>query len=419
MKNSGSAIASQSAQAGLEAGKFQIVSPPFACGVAWLVNALIALDIKTTHAEFCDAHWEKGKDGWSISAQAAQHLKWHLPILHTKEKFVFPEEIEIRWEHRLDFANSPRPTILLVRDPRDAIYSLYRRNYASVLGFLPYLNRPDEWPHHFPGLFQLPPFETYAYFSKYWLAMASHMPVKLIRFEDIKQHPEQALDKVLEFIGISRPTEAIQQAIESSGFESARKAMAAMERATGTEFKTVRKAQPGEWRSTYSCDALANISHVGMNAIHSLGYEGVASNEPLFDQQYCHHLLEHVPESIRRAAIEWLERTESGIPPSSEEICKRILRDDLCGEPLLLLASLVEAIFYTRSIFADTSFSPARTALFTFTGLNMTFFHEWQIQYAAWLCLQRMENETQLPVCRKVGKEKIVGIKGKEHLWAH
>lgn len=402
----------------VEAGKFQIVSPPFACGVAWLVNALIALDIRTTHADFGDGHWERGNDGWSISSRAAEHLKWHLPILHTKEKFVFPEDIDIRWEHRLDFANSARPTILFVRDPRDAIYSLYRRNYASVLDFLPYLNRPDEWPHHFPGLFQLPPFETYAYFSKYWLAMASHMPVKLVRFEDIKQNPEQTLDGILEFLGINRSRDAINQAIASSGFESAQKAMVAMENATGREFKTVRKAQVREWCSTYSQEALANISGIGIAAIKLLGYEHDTLDTAVYDQQHYELLLEKTPESIRGISIEWLQRTKNGMPPSSEEICQRILSDDICGEPLLLLASHAEAVFYTRSIFADTSTPPARTALLTFAGLNTAFFGEWQIQYAAWRCLQRMENETSLPVCRKVGKEKIFEIKGRENLWA-
>jgi hypothetical protein len=403
-----------------EACKFQIVSPPFACGIAWLVNALIALDIKTTHANFGERHWEQKEDGWSVSPRVAEHLKWHLPILHAKEKFMFPEAIDIRWEHRLDFANSPRPTILVVRDPRDAIYSLYRRNYAPAIDFIPYLNRPDEWPQHFPGLFQLPPFETYTYFSKYWLAMSAHMPVQLIHFEDVKLHPEQTLDTVLEFIGISRSPAAIQQAIASSGFESAHKAMTAMERATGRAFKTVRKAQSGEWNATYSPEELANVSGVGKAGIQCLGYKGSTANETLYDydEPCCRHLLEQAPASVRSIAWEWLEQTESGSPPSSSDICQHLLRNDFCGKPLLLLASIVEAIFYTRSIFADTSSPPARTALFTFAGLNMKFFGEWQIQYAAWLCLQRMENETQLPVCRKVGKEKIFEIKEKERLWA-
>lgn len=396
----------------------QIVSPPFACGVTWLINALIALDIRTTNANFGDAHWEKKEDSWSVSPRAAEHLKWHLPALHAQEKFIFPEDIDIRWEHRLDFAKDPHPTILFVRDPRDAIYSLYCRHYDPDSTFIHYVSRPSGWPDHFPGLFDLPPFETYAYFSQYWLGMASHMPVKLVRFEDIKQRPKQTLDSVLEFIGVSRSKDAIQRAITSSGFESAHKAMTAMEHATGREFKTVRKAQPGEWNSTYSTEMLAHISSIGMACIRSLGYDEGPADQTLYDRPYCHLRLERVPEPIRSIALEWLDQTEGGSPPSSEDICQRILQDDVSGNSLLLLASLVEAIFYARNIFSATSTPQARTALFTFAGLNMAFFDEWQIQYAAWLCLQRMENETQLPVCRKVGKEKILEIKGNERLWA-
>jgi hypothetical protein len=133
----------------------QIVSPPFACGVAWLINALLELDIKVTNAGFNPGHWIDTDSGSQLSAKALKHLVWHLPALHQRQLFKFPESLEVEWEHRLDFASGePRPTILFVRDPRDAVYSLYRRNYEKDRSFISYLNRPDVWPDHFPNLFQ-------------------------------------------------------------------------------------------------------------------------------------------------------------------------------------------------------------------------------------------------------------------------
>jgi hypothetical protein len=132
-----------------------IVSPPFACGVTRLVNALLELDIRATNPGFEPEHWQLQPTAhWHIGDLAAKHLKWHLPVLHQRQTFNFPEKLEVIWEHRMDFARlGPHPTILFVRDPRDAIHSLYQRSYASHMDFLQYLKRPNKWPDHFPDLF--------------------------------------------------------------------------------------------------------------------------------------------------------------------------------------------------------------------------------------------------------------------------
>src|SRR3990167_1068769 len=111
---------------GQQAASCQIVSPPFSCGVAWLVNLLLELDIKTTNVGFGQNHWFSENEFTVIEAEPLKHLKWHLPILHRQEKFVFQKDIEVFWEHRLDFVNQGyRKSVLFIRDPRDAIYSLY------------------------------------------------------------------------------------------------------------------------------------------------------------------------------------------------------------------------------------------------------------------------------------------------------
>lgn len=81
----------------------QIVSPPFSCGVAWLINALLYLDVKVTNTGFNPGHWQQTGDALGTFRSALAHLKWHLPVLHERQQFKFPEPLEVRWEHRPGF----------------------------------------------------------------------------------------------------------------------------------------------------------------------------------------------------------------------------------------------------------------------------------------------------------------------------
>ena len=68
-----------------------VVSPPFACGVAWLINCLMELDLRTSNTNFGVDQWtlDKKKSQWSLGQRAHNHLLWHLPALHKKDTFEF------------------------------------------------------------------------------------------------------------------------------------------------------------------------------------------------------------------------------------------------------------------------------------------------------------------------------------------
>lgn len=398
----------------------QIVSPPFACGVAWLINALLYLDIRVTNTVFEPGHWQTSDDSWHMSDAAEAHLKWHLPVLHERQSFSFPEALHIRWEHRLDFAASEaRPTILFVRDPRDAVYSLYRRSYAERMSFLGYLNRPDIWPDHFPGLFQMPPMESFAYFSWYWQAMAEAMPVKLVRFEDVKASPVETLRDVLQFLGIARSDEELHAAAESSGFEKARQAMQQMESDTGKTFKTARKGQVGEWRQSYSFLARVSIRNLGRAMIAGLGYaedKGGPVSEQI-PKNWRDQLSQGIPPALRSLVTAWLEATEHGKGPGFQEMATAVREQAIAGKDLLRLGAIVEAIFYVQRIFADTASPQARIALNTFVNLNLFYFDQWPVQVAAWSGLRRLETETGAPILQRLGNYQQYRLRILNRMW--
>lgn len=250
-----------------------LISAPFASGVTWLSNILLALDIRTTNWSFRGDHWRRLPDGThEIGEAALNHLKWHHPILHRRTAFGFRENLEVVWEHRLDLAGREHPVLLFVRDPRDAIYSLYRRNYAEAMDLEAYLDRPDIWPQHFPDLFSLPPPETWALFHLYWLALGGQRLVRVIRFENAKRRPDETMAEVLQFLGVDRSAEEQALARESSSFANAQDAMKTMESTTGQRFLTARRGEPEEWRKTYAPNLLERFKGLVSLAMAALGY---------------------------------------------------------------------------------------------------------------------------------------------------
>ena len=260
--------------------EFQIVSPPMPCGVAWLINVLLELGVKTTHhgKEYHNNHWTTD-DGVNckITPKAKDHLLWHLPVLSKQDYFEFVPGKEIRWEHRLDFAvDHHRPTILFTRDGRDAVYSQYRRHHANNMTFEEELCTKWSWPWHFPEMFSLPDAETWGLFNLFWLEMGKIVPIYLVRFEDVKSNPVSVIKGVLSFIGVSRSDQEILRAIESSSFEKSK----AQEHQTSLNLsektrENHRRGQPFEWKEHYTTEQMAAFRGIANEALYKLGYEPV------------------------------------------------------------------------------------------------------------------------------------------------
>lgn len=259
--------------------RFHLISAPFSCGISWMVSVLMELGIRTTHAEprrYPNGFWRPLDDGSGADAivpEGVEHMRYYLPVLQERNAFRFPEDIEVLWEHRLDFARHPdRPVILFARDPRDAIRSLYLRNYLHF-EWMEYLRRPDRWQDHFPEMFDLPPTETWAAWHAMWMGLSSLVPVKLIRFEDTRVDPIRAVQDVLAVLGVQRPVDAIRKAVENSSLDRTRAAMERAEAETGVKFRVVRRGKVEEWRETFDEEALRVFGGPAAEWMRTLGYE--------------------------------------------------------------------------------------------------------------------------------------------------
>ena len=378
---------------GQQAASCQIVSPPFSCGVAWLVNVLLELDIKTTNVGFGQNHWSLEHDFTPIGSEALKHLKWHLPILHRQEKFVFKADREVFWEHRLDFVNQgDRKTILFIRDPRDAIYSMYYRNYREHYPFEVYLKRQDVWPDHFPGLFELPPFETFTFFVFFWMTMGRFMPVKIVNFKDTKVIPLKTAQEILDYLEIDRTNQEVEEAVTNSSFENAKRAMDEMQKETKNSFLTARKGKIDEWKQTYTDELLSGITDAGRVSFGLLDGDE-ASLLHLMDT-YIHAdsrsiIADKLPEELNEIVVKILDRFESGIDITHEEVHALYRIENMNKNTAFRIAMILEAVYYVENIFDDVSSDKAKAVLNTFITMNLLFEHDDSIQQAAVSCLRR------------------------------
>ena len=264
--------------------EFHLISAPFSSGISWAVSVLIELGIRTTHAEpnrYRNGFWRPVPDQPGFDAivpEGVAHMRYYLPVLHERNAFRFEPDIEVFWEHRLDFARQiHRPVVLFTRDPRDAVHSLYQRNYRHF-AWMEYLKRPDRWPDHFPEMFGLPPAETWAAWHAFWRGLESVTPMKVVRFEDSKLRPLDVAKELLEWLGVQRTDSEIRQAVERSSFSKIHAAMTTTETETGQKFGVARRGKAGEWKEVFDTDALQCFDGPAAHWIHELGYEPAPSS---------------------------------------------------------------------------------------------------------------------------------------------
>lgn len=189
---------------------------------------------------------------------AARFMKTHLPA----EEFA---------SYRF------RGVWVLVRDPRDALYSWYRYHrdfgeaeWERVEGsFENFLRAP-----FFTGS---PPADGWASFYEGWLQRAgrcSHM--KLLRFEDLKRDPLTTISRALTGLDLNFDPEALRRAIERSSYDSmrAREDVVAGDDAKRPRARILRSGTVEEWRTWMTPRLAEYFSGVALSAVaQRLGYD--------------------------------------------------------------------------------------------------------------------------------------------------
>jgi hypothetical protein len=265
-----------------------LVSPREPSGGSWLINCLLELGVRVNFKPTIDrvwrsvsnprepsAMWRQAPDGrWRLQPRAEALKKW-LPILTVHETLSFIDDVEALYVQDLPTsAFQGQHTALFVRDPRDAIYSSYRRIQPEMT-----LDEFVRFPHpetllDVVGHWQL--------FVESWLARDG---VHVYRFEDYKAEAEGLLTRVVRDLHLQASPEDIARAAAASTFEKARAAEAHYRaRHPGDSEIAIRAGQVGEWRTSQELrDLSREVERRVGSLLKRLGYElhANAGNTPV------------------------------------------------------------------------------------------------------------------------------------------
>jgi hypothetical protein len=174
--------------------------------------------------------------------------------------------------------------IYIIRDPRDVAVSFYHHHVKAEN--LPDGYSMDEYvPRFVAGEFDSA-FGSWGENVQSWLAIRSGNPdFLLLQYEQMLQHPEEALKNVAEFLvarsfpNLDTSTQRIRRAVELSSPER----MRALEKQQSKEWVLtrntrqdkpfVRSAKAGEWRKVLSRSAARCVDSAWGDIMHRLGYQ--------------------------------------------------------------------------------------------------------------------------------------------------
>lgn len=230
----------------------RVVSPEFPCGAAWLANALLELDVALPELWGTDtaAEWEAERDG--RHRYVARHLPWRqtLASLRVDRRFRFRRDIRVGFSHTQPWHHyTAAQTVLVTRDPRDALHS--------------------EWQRHRRILGVTDPFEVFArkpFFGgpisvvdmlwlhlHAWQGERQRAPERhgLLRFEDWKRAPLDVLGETVRWLGIDATDADVARAAEASEVGHLLDIEQALAAADPTTRRLNRRGRPDEWREVW------------------------------------------------------------------------------------------------------------------------------------------------------------------------
>jgi len=219
--------------------KIILASPREPSGATWLINCFIELGIMTYRVS-PPSMWKKNGENYVLTGREQLLKKW-LPALTDHDTFNFRDDVEVQWLHEWPSSKfSDCEVIFFVRDPRDAMYSRYKRENPaqSLRDFIEFpdvqtlLDKVDNW----------------SFFNKCWLA---HPKASVFRFEDYKKSAEKTLISILDALELDYSDGEIQQAVNCSTYDRAAKCEEEYRKQHPEDQEIInRGGRPGEWKAS-------------------------------------------------------------------------------------------------------------------------------------------------------------------------
>ncbi|MBI4947292.1 MAG: sulfotransferase domain-containing protein [Bacteroidetes bacterium] len=245
--------------------KYLLISPREPSGATWLINCFLELGIKTYRRQDPDWMWQKQEDGSCVLNPEENILRKWLPILSAEKVFLFKDDIEVQWTHEWPVKGySSLPVIYFIRDPRDSIYSRYKRESPKI-SFADFLDIPD-------AATLLHKIDNWVLFNLYWLQRKN---LKVFRFEDYKNDANNTLNSILEYIKFVPDPDKFKKAIDGSTSDKARESENEYRKINNSDSQVINRAGAvSEWKKILDREDKKVIDKIEIKSEKLLTYFG-------------------------------------------------------------------------------------------------------------------------------------------------
>jgi hypothetical protein len=242
--------------------KFRIASVHYPTGMSWLLNCLVELDVCIYRGKDPKDVWLIDEDGGHTLADKNDSITTFVPSIDLNSKHFFESQLAVEFSHDLpNQSESHIPTIVFIRDPRDAVYSQFKRVQSSEKNspnYLDYLKDLDP-------VFCLTPLETWTLFYWTWGWAEEKL---ILKFEDRFEKSLEMIQGVCSFLQIERTEREIMLAIEASSFSRARTSEHG-EKEPKLRYVQHRSGQAREWlsnsESTLGAHEISRLSQISLS----------------------------------------------------------------------------------------------------------------------------------------------------------
>lgn len=319
--------------------RITLASPAEPSGASWLLNCLLELGIRIEHRPAEARLWRSGtsepsiwpepsiwiveKGRFRLHPRAEVLGKW-MPALLTHAEFTFRDDVYVDYRQDLPLAGqglqTPDATVaLFLRDPRDALHSMYARRKPG---------------HSFADYLRFPNPETLLSAADHWLLHAESWGAlaggRVYTFEAYKRDAQGLLSSILAALDLPEPPERIAMAVAASGIEQA-KAAEALYRARypgDTEIAN-RAGLVGDWKNLPDgAAAMAGIAARSAGTMRHYGWQTdvPADQTPVGVAQS--HFLPVFQNLLRPALLQGHDRRDPMSDPSVAQVHEVIARLD-------------------------------------------------------------------------------------------
>jgi len=172
-----------------------------------------------------------------------------------------------------------KKAIYLMRDPRDVCISEFA--YQKALGLA-----KDDFDSYLERFLRrgVNPFGSWSDHAISWMDAADSGRAEIlpVNFEQLKQHSEEQLGRIVDFLGMPEVRERIPAAIANNSLARMKEKEAANPQRASAKGRFIRSGSAGGWRSTFTEQQSQLVQQYAGNLLVRLGYPAVESLEGQF-----------------------------------------------------------------------------------------------------------------------------------------